>query len=113
MKLYRALQELLGELDQLNWDAALFIKQSSWMANPQKAEILYLEGDNELEDIVDIDTHLPKIASDQGMRQLLDVETFRDVVIYERKRNPSATEVEIIHALNYYQEYDVYYDPTL
>lgn len=44
------------------------------------------------------------------MRQLLDVETFRDVVGFARKRNPAASEVEVVHALNYYREKDDFYD---
>ena len=110
MKLYRSIQELLGELDQLHWDAALFVDQGSWAAKPRETEILYLAGDDELEDIV-AGTHLPKIANDRGMRQLLDVETFRDVVGFERKRNPAASEADVVRALNYYREKDDFYDP--
>ncbi|PTB21040.1 hypothetical protein C9I57_09980 [Trinickia symbiotica] len=110
MKLYRTIQELLGELDKLNWDAALFVDQSSWATKPRETEILYLEGDDELEDVV-AGTHLPKIANDRGMRQLLDVETFRDVVNFEGKRNSAASEADIIHALDYYREKDDFYDP--
>ncbi|QVN21008.1 DUF7716 domain-containing protein [Burkholderia pyrrocinia] len=110
MKIYRSIQDLLIDLDSLNWDSALFIDQSAWVVNPQHAEILYLEGDDELEDIVP-GTHLPKIAKDHGMRQLFDLEAFRDIVNFERKRNPTASIAEVIYALNYYREKDDFYDP--
>lgn len=110
MKVYHSIQELLGELDGLNWDSALFINQSAWVADPQHAEILFLEGDDELEDVVP-GTHLPKIAKDRDMRQLFDMETFRDIVNFERKRNPAASVAEIVFAINYYREKDDFYDP--
>ena len=110
MKIYRSIQDLLIDLDGLNWDSALFVNQDVWATNPQHAEILYLEGDDELEDIVPR-THLPKIAKDHGMRQLFDLEVFRDIVHFERRRNPTASTAEVIFALNYYREKDDFYDP--
>lgn len=110
MKTYHSIRDLLGELHGLDWDSALFINQSAWGADPQHAEILLLEGDDELEDVVP-GTHLPKIAKDREMRQLFDMETFRDVVNFERKRNPGASVSEIIFAINFYRENDDFYDP--
>jgi hypothetical protein len=110
MKLYRSIHEVLDQLDQLHWDAALFVDQSSWVATPDETEILYLAGDDELEDVV-AGTHLPKIAADRGLRQLLDVETFTDVVRIEMERNPAASAADIVHALNHYREYDSFFDP--
>jgi hypothetical protein len=110
MKTYHSIQDLLGELDDLNWDSALFINQDAWMADPQRAEILFLEGDDELEDVVP-GTHLPKIAKNKDMRQLFDMETFRDVVNFERKRNPAASIDDIVFAINFYREKDDFYDP--
>jgi hypothetical protein len=110
MKIYYSIQELLGELNGLDWDSALFINESAWGADPQRAEILFLEGDDELEDVVP-GTHLPKIARDRDMRQLFDMETFRDIVNFEGKRNPGATVSEIIFAINFYREKDDFYDP--
>ncbi|WP_321889860.1 DUF7716 domain-containing protein [Paraburkholderia bannensis] len=112
MKIYRTIHELLGDLVDLNWDAALFVNQTSWLSSPQKTEILYLEGDDELEDIVD-SSHLPRIANDRGMRQLFDVETFRSVVNFEKKRNPLASDVNFINALNFYRENDDFYDSSI
>lgn len=110
MKIYRSIQDVLSELNNLDWDSALFIDQRAWAADPLHAEILLLEGDDELEDVVS-GTHLPKIASDRGMRQLFDLETFRDIVNFEQKRNPTALITDMIYALNYYREKDDFYDP--
>ncbi|WP_396332200.1 hypothetical protein [Burkholderia anthina] len=110
MKIYNSIQELLGELSGLNWDSAIFINQSAWVADPLHTEILFLEGDCELEDVVP-GTHLPTIANDKGMRQLFDTETFRDIVGFERRRNPGASVSDIVHAINYYREKDDFYDP--
>jgi hypothetical protein len=110
MKIYHSIQELLGELDELNWDSALFINQNSWEADPLHAEVLLLEGDDELEDVVP-GTHLPKIAENNGMKQLFDMETFRDIVNFERKRNPDAPVSDVIFAINFYREKDDFYDP--
>ncbi|MCS0631877.1 hypothetical protein NX786_21330 [Telluria mixta] len=110
MKTFHSIQELLGELDELNWDSALFINQNSWAADPLHAEILVLEGDDELEDVVP-GTHLPKIAKNKDMRQLFDMETFRDIVNFERKRNSGASISDIIFAIGFYREKDDFYDP--
>jgi len=110
MKIFHSIQELLGELGDLNWDSALFINQNSWEADPMHAEILLLEGDDELEDVVP-GTHLPKIAKDRNMRQLFDMETFRDIINFERKRNPAAAVSDVIFAVNFYREKDDFYDP--
>lgn len=110
MKIYHSIQNLLGELHGLNWDSALFINGSAWRCDPQHTEILVLEGDGELEDVVP-GAHLPKIAEVRNVRQLFDMETFRDVVNFERKRNPGASVSEIIFAINFYREKDDFYDP--
>lgn len=110
MKTYHCIQELIYELADLNWDSAIFVNQSAWMDDPQRAEILILEGDDELEDVAP-GTHLPKIARNNGMGQLLDTETFRDVVNFEKKRNPVASVEDIIFAANFYHEKDDFYAP--
>ena len=69
-----------------------------------------MEGDGELEDVVP-GAHLPKIAEVRNVRQLFDMETFRDVVNFERKRNPGASVSKIIFAINFYREKDDFYDP--
>ncbi|HEM8509758.1 DUF7716 domain-containing protein [Burkholderia cepacia] len=101
---------MLNDLDGLDWDSALFINQSAWVADPWHAKILVLEGDDELEDVAP-GTHLPKIAKDRGMRQLFDMETFREIVNFERKRNPVADVKDVIYAINYYREKDDFYSP--
>ncbi|MBN3794301.1 hypothetical protein [Burkholderia sp. Ac-20392] len=110
MKIYHSIQDFLGEVDGLNWDSALFINQSAWAADPLSAEILFLEGDDELEDVVP-GTHLPKIAKSRDMRQLFDMETVRDIVNFEWKRNSNASVADIVFAINYYREKDGFYDP--
>ncbi|GAA5013167.1 hypothetical protein GCM10025794_01460 [Massilia kyonggiensis] len=110
MKIFRSIEELLGELDEIYWDSAVFIRQDSWGGDPQRAEILVLHGDAELEDVVP-GTHLPKLAKSRDMRQLLDMETFRDIVDFERKRNPGASVADIICAIDFYREKDDFYDP--
>jgi hypothetical protein len=110
MKIYHSIQQLLGELEHLSWDSAIFIDHRAWVANPLQAEILFLEGDGELED-VEPGTHLPKIAKARNMRQLFDMETFKDIVDFERKRNSVASVLDIIFAINFYREKDVFFNP--
>lgn len=45
------------------------------------------------------------------MRQLFDMETFREIVNFERKRNPVADVKDVICAINYYREKDDFYSP--
>lgn len=110
MKTFQSIQDLLRELDELHWDSALFIEEDTWEDDPLHAEVLLLQGDDELEDVVP-GTHLPKLAQNNAMRQLLDMETFRDVVYFERKRNPVASVSDIVFAINFYRETDDFYDP--
>ncbi|WP_420212055.1 DUF7716 domain-containing protein [Burkholderia aenigmatica] len=110
MKTYRSVQALLDELDSLDWDSALFVDHRAWMADPWHADILLLEGDDELEDVAP-GTHLPKIAKSRNMRQLFDMQTFRGIVEFERRRNSTASLADIVFAVNYYREMDDFYDP--
>lgn len=110
VKIFNPIQKLLGELDNLNWDSALFINQASWRSDPLRAEILLLDGDDELEDVVP-GTHLPRLAKEKDMRQLFDMETFREIIDFERKRNPGASVSDIVFAVNFYREKDNFYDP--
>ncbi|KAB1587798.1 DUF7716 domain-containing protein [Burkholderia cepacia] len=110
MKKYRSIHDLLDELGDLHWDSALFVNQSDWALDPQHAEIIVLEGDDELEDVVP-GTHLPKIEKNSDVRQLFDMEMFRDIINFEVRRNSAASVAEIIVAINYYREKDDFYDP--
>ncbi|MCA7902034.1 hypothetical protein LGM39_21930 [Burkholderia cepacia] len=109
MKKYRSIHDLLDGLGDLHWDSALFVNQSDWALDPQHAEIIVLEGDDELEDVVP-GTHLPKIAKNSDVRQLFDMEMFRDIINFEVRRNSVASVAEIIVAINYYREKDDFYD---
>lgn len=111
MKIYGSVDELMRDIESLHWDGAVFIRPSEWTVQPASAEILHLEGDDELEDIADQETHLPRIAYDLGMRQLLDVQTLQQVVAFEKKRNAAATTDDIIRALNHYLATDDFLDP--
>jgi hypothetical protein len=112
MKIYSSIHDLLDELDHLNWDSSFFVNQVAWMADPQSAEILFLEGDDELEDVA-LGTHLPNLAKIRNMRQLFDMETFRDIVDFELKRQPTASVSDIIFAINFYREKDNFFNPHI
>ena len=112
MKIFHSIQELLGELACLNWDSSIFVNQGAWMADPQRTEILLLEGDDELGDVAP-GSHLPNLAKSRNMRQLFDMETFRDIVNFERKRKPAASVSDIIFAINYYRERDNFFNPQI
>ena len=53
---------------------------------------------------------MPKIAKNSDVRQLFDMEMFRDIINFEVRRNSVASVAEIIVAINYYREKDDFYD---
>ena len=75
------------------------------------SQLLVLEGDDQLEDLADVDSHLPKEAASRDMHQLLDVQTLQDVVGFEQRRNPGSSPADVSQAINYYREADDFYDP--
>ena len=111
MKHYATLDDVLDDLDNLIWQGTLFTDLRAWDAAPRQAAFLYLEGDDELEDIVDNETLLPRLAMEHGVRRFLDVEMFRDVIITQRKLDRDSGIAEFIRALNHYREYDAFYWP--
>ena len=88
MKTYHCIQELIYELADLNWDSAIFVNQSAWMDDPQRAEILILGGDDELEDVAP-GTHLPKIARNNGMGSFSILKHSGMLSISRKKEIPS------------------------
>lgn len=111
MKTFQTLKDLLQSVDGLHWDGAIFVNMGSWASSPLATPLLLLEGDDELEDLADEESHLPKEAEKRGMKQLLDVQTLQDVVSFERKRNPSASLGDMAHAIEHYRERDDFFDP--
>lgn len=90
MKSFQARQDLLQSVDGLHGDGALFVNVLAWKSSPLTTPILLLpERDDELEDLDDEESHLPKEAKKRCMNQLLDVQTLQDVVSFERRRNPA------------------------
>ena len=111
LRTFHSFNELLQVVDALHWDGAVFIDPSAWDENPEAASLLLLEGDDELEDFDSPNSHVPRAAAELGMKQLLDVQTLQDVISFERKRKPTATVSEVVHAINHYREIDDFYDP--
>ena len=53
MKIHSSLKEVIADMDELSWAGTLFTNDSSWNLSPQEAKFIYLEGDDELDDIVE------------------------------------------------------------
>ncbi len=111
MKTFANLQEILPATPSLPWDSAVFVDVAAWRADPLAAPLTLLEGDDELEDLVDMKCHLPRIAVERGLRQMLETQTFQDVIAFERRRNPHATPRDYAFALDHYREMDDFFDP--
>lgn len=109
MKIYPTLNDVINDLDQLNWSGTLFVNSKSWDSSPHDAKFIYLDGDDELDDIVDDETMLPRLAQENDAERFLGVQTFRDVLITQRELNPKSNLDEFINALNYYLEYDAFF----
>ncbi len=111
MKVFDSLEKILPETSALDWDSAVFADMAAWASHPLSTPLTVLEGDDELEDLASVEDHLPRIAAEKGLRQLLDMQTFQDVIDFESKRNKDATPKDFVHALNYYREMDDFFDP--
>ena len=109
MKIYSSLNEVIADMDELSWAGTLFTNDRSWNSSPQEAKFIYLEGDDELDDIVDDETMLPRLARENDAAQFLGMQVFRSIILNQREVNPKSVLNDFIHALNYYLEYDTFY----
>ena len=109
MRIYSTLNDVIAEMDELNWSGALFTNDQSWNSSPQEAKFIYLEGDIELDDIVDDETMLPRLALENNADHFLGVQLFRDIVLKQRELDANSMLNDFIHALNYYLDYDSFY----
>lgn len=112
MKTYRSIDRLLEEALSLQWNGAVFVNRNDWTVNPLGTPLLLLAGDDELEDLADVESHLPRLAAERGMKQLLDVQTLQGVVEFEKRRNANAATEDFVNAINYYLEMDAFFDPN-
>jgi hypothetical protein len=111
MKTFGTLKAVLENMDKMSWEGTLFTNKSSWASQPDKAEFIYLEGDDEVEDIADGETSLPKLAQENNVQYFLDFQIFQDVIIKQKELKNNSTLDDFIYALNYYREYDSFYWP--
>lgn len=111
MKIFDTLEQVLQNLDELNWDGVLFVNSTAWESKPLEAKFVYLEGDDELDDIVDEETLLPRLAQENNVERFLGKQTFEDVIIKQRELDPESSPKDFVRALNYYLEYDTFYWP--
>lgn len=109
MKTYQTIEKLINDIDALNWSGVLFTNRNTWNSAPRNANFFYLDEDDELDDIVDEETMLPRLVQENFAERFLDVQVFTDVIDQQRELNPNSTLNEFIHALNYYREYDTFY----
>ena len=111
MKTYKSISDVLADEANLEWSGTLFTNKAQWAKQPAAASFLYLDGDDELEDIVDDDTMLPRLAEEADMEYFLDVQLFNDVTAKQRELDANSTDADMIRALKHYREYDAFYWP--
>lgn len=110
MKLIDSISKLINDYKKLlDWDGALFVNHKQWDLSPKDTFFLYLEGDEELENLVD--DNLPVLAVEKNVQYFLDAETFIDIIEFQKKLNKKSDVDDYIIALNYYLEEDDFYEP--
>ena len=108
MKRYLNLDDVLANLDGLAWSESLFADHQTWLRCPLRAQFLYLDGDDELEDIFDMETLQPRLAHEAKLTHFLDVEIFKAVRTHQESQKIDSTTDDYVAALNYYREYDTF-----
>jgi hypothetical protein len=109
MKKFNSIVDFLKVAIHLDWDGAVFVNMKEWNKDPWNIEMYVLEGDDELEDLVDIRNHYPKMAHKLGVHQLLDVETLQSVLECQLSLKKESGTEDYLHAINYYREFDDFY----
>lgn len=110
MKIFNSFSELLNCYESLSEHAGLYADLSKWDENPKNTPIIYLEGDNEFEDL-DEEMEIPVLAVQHGVEYLIIVPTLQDILLFQKERKPDSTIDEYLYALNWYLETDDFYDP--
>jgi len=108
MKTYQNIAEVLDDIDHLQWFGSLFTEQPIWKKKPLEAKFLYLEGDDELEDIFDEETLQPKLAHEANVTHFLDIEIFKGILKNQVDQKSDSSIDDYIAALNYYREFDTF-----
>lgn len=111
MKTFATLKEVLDNMEEMSWEGTLFTNKKAWDVQPNESKFIYLEGDDEIEDIADGETSLPKLAQENDVQYFLDFQIFQDVIIKQLELSNESTIDDFINALNYYREYDSFYWP--
>jgi hypothetical protein len=110
VKKFNSIVDLLKVVPNLDWDGAVFVNLNKWNKDPFNVEIYILEGDDELEDLEDIENHYPKIAHKLGIHQLLDIETFQSVLEFQLNIKKESNTEDYLNAINHYREFDDFLD---
>lgn len=106
MKQYDNIAAVIDDMYNLQWFGSLFTNHSAWRKSPLDSEFLYLECDDELEDISDQETLQPRLAHEANVRHFLDSEIFIAILKIQADQKPNSTIHDYITALNYYREFD-------
>jgi hypothetical protein len=106
MKQYTTLAGVLEDLAGLEWFGVLYANKEQWKRQPEKTEFLYLETDDEIEDIADEETLQPRIAQALDKQYFLDVQMFKAIIEKQLEQKTNSDTHDFVGALNHYREYD-------
>lgn len=109
MIFFNDLAALVAQYESLDKLGTLFMNVNEWSNTPETTKFLLLIGDDELEDLDD--EHNPVLATENNMKYFFDVEMFQSVVDLQVEKKPESDLSDFIHAINYYLEYDDFYEP--
>jgi len=108
MKHYQNIVELIKDLQSLKWHGSLLTHHMIWKDKPHEAHFLYLDSDDELEDIFDHKTLQPKLAFEANVTHFLDIEIFKGILKNQVDQKSNSSIEDYITALNYYRQYDTF-----
>lgn len=109
MIFFNDLASLIAQYQSIDKLGTLFVNSDEWSSAPEKTKVLLLIGDDELEDLDD--EHNPVLATENDMEYFFDVEMFQSVIDLQVEKKPESDLSDFIHAINYYLEYDDFYEP--
>lgn len=101
MKLFKNIEDLLVNLNALDWNAWVYCDKDSWDKSPMDTPLYYLREDDVEEDS---ETGLPTICSEKNVTPFFEVETLKDIIGVFLKRHAK----DVVDDIVYYRKNDTF-----
>jgi len=118
MEIFKSISELLSKIDSIFENDWIFTNLEKWKTTPLECP-LYLVRDEDVDNASEDETfvnpggiELPIALEHENVTSWMLIEILHGVLLNLRKSKPNISVNDFVYAINYYREYDDFYDPA-